>query len=113
VETVTIGRKRLRFDRLSVTQIPKIGRNKRHSPATGSIRQPQGNGTSKMATSNRIGSERRLERLEAAILTRRGDPQQIFSLHDCAPGALQVIEAVLGYVSGSRSGVVGVYQRHS
>jgi hypothetical protein len=66
-----------------------------------------------MATSNRIGSERRLERLEAAILTRRGDPQQIFSLHDWAPGALQVIEAVLGYVSGSRSGVVGVYQRHS
>ena len=26
---------------------------------------------------------------------------------------LQVIEAVLGHVSGSRAGVVGVYQRHS
>jgi len=27
--------------------------------------------------------------------------------------ALQVIEAVLGHVSGSRAGVVGIYQRHS
>jgi integrase len=27
--------------------------------------------------------------------------------------ALVVIEAVLGHTSGSRSGVVGVYQRHS
>jgi integrase len=27
--------------------------------------------------------------------------------------SLQVIEAVLGHVSGSRSGIVGVYQRHS
>ena len=27
--------------------------------------------------------------------------------------SLQVIEAVLGHVSGSRAGVVGVYQRHS
>lgn len=26
---------------------------------------------------------------------------------------LQVIEAVLGHTSGSRSGIVGVYQRHS
>ena len=26
---------------------------------------------------------------------------------------LQTIEAVLGHISGSRSGVVGVYQRHS
>ena len=26
---------------------------------------------------------------------------------------LEVIEAILGHVSGSRSGVVGVYQRHS
>ena len=44
-------------------------------------------------------------------------------LHDlrrsCATGlqklgiSLQVIEAVLGHVSGSRAGVVGVYQRHS
>jgi integrase len=44
-------------------------------------------------------------------------------LHDlrrtCATGlqrlgaSLQVIEAVLGHLSGSRSGVVGVYQRHS
>jgi hypothetical protein len=27
--------------------------------------------------------------------------------------SLQVIEAVLGHVSGSRAGVVGIYQRHS
>ena len=27
--------------------------------------------------------------------------------------SLQVIEAVLGHVSGSRAGVVGTYQRHS
>jgi hypothetical protein len=26
---------------------------------------------------------------------------------------LQVIEAVLGHTSGSRAGIVGVYQRHS
>jgi integrase len=26
---------------------------------------------------------------------------------------LQVVEAVLGHVSGSRAGVVGIYQRHS
>lgn len=46
-----------------------------------------------------------------------------WTLHDlrrtCATGLqrlgvnLQVIEAVLGHVSGSRAGVVGVYQRHS
>lgn len=27
--------------------------------------------------------------------------------------SIQVIEAVLGHVSGSRAGVVGTYQRHS
>ena len=32
----------------------------------------------------------------------------------CKAGvSLQVVEAVLGHVSGSRAGVVGIYQRHT
>lgn len=27
--------------------------------------------------------------------------------------SLQVVEAILGHVSGSRAGVVGIYQRHT
>ena len=51
------------------------------------------------------------------------EPKKPWRLHDLrrtvATGLqklgvnLQTIEAVLGHTSGSRSGVVGVYQRHS
>jgi integrase len=56
-------------------------------------------------------------------LDQSADLQNDWTLHDIrrtvATGlqklgvSLQVIEAVLGHVSGSRAGVVGVYQRHS
>jgi len=61
------------------------------------------------------GIKRRLDAITTKIPAWR--------VHDlrrtCATGLqrlgtnLQVIEAVLGHVSGSRSGIVGVYQRHS
>lgn len=67
----------------------------------------------------------RLEKLMAAEAEKeRGAPVQIpdWRLHDLrrtvATGmqrigiGLQVVEAVLGHVSGSRSGIVGIYQRH-
>ncbi len=76
------------------------------------------------------------ERLDAAILKARrdaavaagADPEQVepipeFRVHDfrrtLATGLqrfgarLEVIESILGHVSGSRAGIVGIYQRHS
>jgi integrase len=62
-------------------------------------------------------------RLDAEMRAIRGDSFQPWRLHDIrrslATGLqrlgaqLQVIESVLGHVSGSRAGIVGVYQRHS
>jgi integrase len=56
-------------------------------------------------------------------LDKAAGPLPDWRLHDlrrtCATGlqrlgfSLQVIEAVIGHVGGSRSGVVGVYQRHA
>jgi integrase len=53
----------------------------------------------------------------------RGEAMQPWTLHDIrrtvATGlqrlgiGLEIIEAVLGHVAGSRAGVVGIYQRHS
>jgi integrase len=61
-------------------------------------------------------------RLDRVIAVDRGEPMQAWRLHDIrrtvATGLqrlgtrLEVIEAVLGHVSGSRAGVVGIYQRH-
>lgn len=62
-------------------------------------------------------------RLDAAILeVSGGDPMPPWRLHDLRRTAatgmqrlgvrLEVIETVLGHVSGSRQGIVGVYQRH-
>ena len=56
------------------------------------------------------------------ITKERGEPMPAWRLHDIrrtvATGLqrlgtrLEVIEAVLGHVSGSRAGIVGIYQRH-
>jgi integrase len=64
-------------------------------------------------------AKRRLDGLCAEIA---GGPLRDWRLHDlrrtCATGLqklgvrLEVTEAVLGHVSGSRAGIVGVYQRH-
>jgi integrase len=61
-------------------------------------------------------------RLDKAIAERAGDPIPPWRLHDIrrtvATGLqrlgvrLEVIETVLGHVSGSRAGIVGTYQRH-
>ena len=61
-------------------------------------------------------------RLDKAIAAARGEPLPPWRLHDIrrtvATGLqrlgfrLEVIETVLGHVSGSRGGVVGTYQRH-
>jgi integrase len=61
-------------------------------------------------------------RLDARIAELRGQPLAPWRLHDLrrsgATGLqrlgvrLEVIEAVLGHISGSRSGVIGIYQRH-
>lgn len=61
-------------------------------------------------------------RLDKAIAASRGAPLLSWRLHDIrrtvATGLqrlderLEVIETVLGHVSGSRAGVVGIYQRH-
>jgi integrase len=69
------------------------------------------------------GWSRAKELLDAAIENADGKPLDAWRLHDLrrtvATGlqrlgiALQVIEAVLGHVGGSRAGIVGVYQRHS
>jgi integrase len=67
--------------------------------------------------------DRAKARLDAKIEGMTGKPLPPWRIHDLprtvATGLqklgvnLQVIEAVLGHVSGSRSGVVGTYQRHS
>ena len=69
------------------------------------------------------GYDRAKERVDAKIAAMMGAQLPPWRLHDLrrtvATGLqklgmnLQVIEAVLGHVSGSRSGVVGTYQRHS
>jgi integrase len=61
-------------------------------------------------------------RLDRLIAEAEGEPMPAWRLHDIRRTAatglqrlgtrLEVIEAVLGHVSGSRSGIVGVYQRH-
>ena len=61
-------------------------------------------------------------RLDKAIVAERGEPLPGWRLHDLrrtvATGLqrlgvrLEVIETVLGHVSGSRAGIVGTYQRH-
>jgi integrase len=61
-------------------------------------------------------------RLDRMIAKARGEPIPGWRLHDIrrtvATGLqrlrtrLEVIEAVLGHLSGSRAGIVGVYQRH-
>jgi integrase len=63
------------------------------------------------------------KRLDASMAELAGEGGSAWRLHDLrrtvATGLqklganLQTIEAVLGHTSGSRSGVVGVYQRHS
>jgi site-specific recombinase XerD len=60
--------------------------------------------------------------LDAAITRANGSPLPDWRFHDLrrsvATGmqrlgvSLQCVEAVLGHVSGSRAGVVGIYQRH-
>lgn len=60
--------------------------------------------------------------LDAAITKASGEPLWPWRLHDLrrtvATGLqrlgvrLEVIEAVLGHVSGSRAGIIGIYQRH-
>lgn len=71
------------------------------------------------AFSNFGHNEAELDRIAGALL---GEPLAPWRLHDIrrtvATGLqrlgvrLEVIEAVLGHVSGSRAGIVGVYQRH-
>jgi integrase len=61
-------------------------------------------------------------RLDGMIAEARDEPMPAWRLHDIrrtvATGLqrlgtrLEVIEAVLGHVSGSRAGIVGIYQRH-
>jgi integrase len=61
-------------------------------------------------------------RLNRAMEAKLGEPVKPWSLHDLRRSLatnlqrlairLEVTEAVLGHVSGSRSGIVGVYQRH-
>jgi integrase len=61
-------------------------------------------------------------RLDRVMAKDRGEPMPAWRLHDIrrtvATGLqrlgtrLEVIEAVLGHVSGSRAGIVGIYQRH-
>ena len=61
-------------------------------------------------------------RLDRVIAKDRGGPMPAWRLHDIrrtvATGLqrlgtrLEIIEAVLGHVSGSRAGIVGIYQRH-
>jgi integrase len=60
--------------------------------------------------------------LDAAVKHNSGHPLPQWRIHDIRRSAatglqrlgvnLQVVEAILGHVSGSRAGIVGVYQRH-
>jgi len=69
------------------------------------------------------GWSRAKKLLDAKIAEARGEPLPAWRIHDArrtvATGLqrlgfrLEVIEAVLGHVGGSRAGIVGVYQRHS
>ena len=62
-------------------------------------------------------------RLDAKINELNGSPLPAWRIHDlrrtAATGlqklgvSLQVVEATLGHISGSRSGIVGIYQRHN
>jgi integrase len=68
------------------------------------------------------GFSKAMTRIRAALEERAGEPVPHWTLHDLrrtmATGLqrlgvrLEVTEAVLNHVSGSRSGIVGVYQRH-
>ena len=68
------------------------------------------------------GFSKAWSRIRAAVVKAIGSPVERFTMHDLrrtgATGMqrlgvrLEVTEAVLNHVSGSRSGVVGVYQRH-
>lgn len=68
------------------------------------------------------GFSKVMERLRAAVEKEVGEPVEPWRLHDLrrtmAIGMqrlgirLEVTEAVLNHVSGSRAGIVGVYQRH-
>ena len=68
------------------------------------------------------GFSKAMTRIRAAFEEQAGEPVPHWTLHDLrrtmATGLqrlgvrLEVTEAVLNHVSGSRSGIVGVYQRH-
>ena len=68
-------------------------------------------------------SKAKLQIEREAAKFNRGKPIAPWRLHDLRRTAatgmqrlgigLQVVEAVLGHISGSRAGIVGVYQRHS
>jgi integrase len=69
------------------------------------------------------GFSKAMKRIRAALEERIGEPVPHWTLHDLrrtlATGLqrlgvrLEVTEAVLNHVSGSRAGIVGVYQRHN
>lgn len=71
---------------------------------------------------NVSGFTKLVERLRASVLTEVDQPVERWTLHDLrrtmATGLqrlgtpLEVTEACLNHVSGSRAGIVGVYQRH-
>jgi integrase len=68
------------------------------------------------------GFSKAKEHIDAAIKRNSGHPLLQWRTHDIRRSAatglqrlgvnLQVIEAILGHVSGSRAGIVGVYQRY-
>jgi len=69
------------------------------------------------------GFSKAMTRIRAALQTMMGEPVPHWTLHDLrrtlATGMqrlgvrLEVTEAVLNHLSGSRAGIVGVYQRHN
>lgn len=95
-----------------VTALPKkVGDSEKLFPA-------RGNGEAGPS-----GFSKAVARIRAAVEAQEGGPVPSWTLHDLrrtlATGLqrlgvrLEVTEAVLNHLSGSRSGIVGVYQRHN
>ena len=93
-----------------ITSLPHIGKSEFVFTTTG--------------TTPVSGWSKAKQHLDRAIAeSNRGRDLPAWRIHDfrrtVATGlqrlgvALQVVEAVLGHVSGSRAGIVGVYQRHT
>jgi integrase len=113
-DTIILGRERTKAGQVHsiplapqalaiLKQLPRIGPNDFVFTVTG--RNP---------AVDFSGSKRRLDAITKIPAWRTHDLRRTVATGLQRVGTnLQVIEAVLGHVGGSRSGIVGVYQRHS